>query len=39
MLTCGGSPEPGELVRIDALVDAAFAKPIHDGVETPTTLF
>ncbi len=39
MLTCGGSPEPGELARIDALVDAAFAKPIHDGVETPTTLF
>ncbi len=39
ILTCGGSPKPGELVRIDALVDAAFAKPIHDGVETPTTLF
>ncbi len=39
LLDAGGSPEPGDLARIDALVDAAFAEPIRDGDDTPTTLF
>ena len=39
VLDSGCTPKPGELARIDALVDAAFAEPIHGCGETPTTLF